>query len=290
MSRPMETYRGEHFFQRDQLLYVNRSSEDFSVPYHDHDFLECAYIAEGTGFHHIGETVQKVHRGQFFFIPIGMSHVFRPTSTDKTGRPLNVYNCVFSTLLLHKLLAFTADPTVASFIRQMESGSLGYFTFQDKDDRFERIFQALHKQYSLPLAGASDYLHTLLLQLIIELSRSTELEEQTPAPKEAAFNDLLHYLDDHLEQELTLAHLALVSSFSERHLQRLFHRHTGQSWNRYLQNIRIQKSRELLRGTPYKISTIAEMVGYKDIHSFNTVFKRCTGMTPSMYRKEIKLK
>ncbi len=282
----VQTHRGEQYFQNNKLLYVNRATEDFTVPYHNHDFLEFAYISEGVGFHHLGEEVKEAQRGHLFLIPIGVPHVFRPASNNKNRQPLIVYNCVFSTLLLQKLIAFTSDPAIILLIKEIENGKLNSDPFYDKNDRFEKIFLEMHRQYSLSLAGSEDYLHTLLLQLIIELSCSIEPIKAGEFAKDAAFNELLHYLENHYHYELTLADLAQISRYSERHLQRLFQRNTGQSWHRYLQNIRISKSRELLRAVPHKISTIAEMVGYKDLHTFNRIFKRCTGMTPSMYRKE----
>lgn len=286
MNRTINTLRGEYFFQKDLLLYVNRATEDFSSPFHNHDFFECAYIAEGSGFHHIEDDVHKVQKGQLFFIPIGHSHVFRPSSTNKAEHPLHVYNCVFSPLLLHKMTAFTSDFRLVQFMNEMESGRLSYFSCHDSNDQFDKLFLTMHLEYKLRQVGSTDYLYALLLQLLIVLQRSADQAAPLPAPKQAAFIDLLHYMDNHYDQELTLTLLAQVSRWSERHLQRLFHQHTGQSFNRYLQNMRIQKSQELLRSSQFKISTIAEMVGYKDIHSFNTVFKRCTGMTPSFYRKE----
>lgn len=50
MKRPMETYYGDTFFQDDTLMYVNRNAENFTGSYHNHDFLEIAYIAEGKVF------------------------------------------------------------------------------------------------------------------------------------------------------------------------------------------------------------------------------------------------
>ncbi|OBZ13742.1 AraC family transcriptional regulator [Bacillus sp. FJAT-26390] len=286
MNHHVETFRGEHFFQKNQLLYVNRATENITSPYHDHDFLECVYIAEGAGYHHIGDQVHKVRKGQVFFIPIGMSHVFRPISANKAVSPLSVFNCVFSPLLLHKLSAFASDYSIVQFMSNMESGLSSYYSCMDTHDQFEKLFLALHREYELPQTGSSDYLHSLLLQLIIALQRSMEQSRPSPAPRQTAFIKLLNDLEQHYDQELTLARLAEASGWSERHLQRLFRQHANQSFHRYLQNVRIQKSQELLRGSQLKISTIAEMVGYKDIHSFNTLFKRCTGMTPSVYRKE----
>ncbi|OMF27579.1 AraC family transcriptional regulator [Paenibacillus sp. FSL H8-0548] len=286
MSHPAETYRGEHFFQKNQLLYVNRASESMMSPYHDHDFLECVYIAEGAGYHHIGDQVHKVLKGQVFFIPIGASHVFRPISSSKDKNPLSVFNCVFSPLLLHKLSAFASDYSIVQFMSDMERGHFPYYSCIDTNDQFEKLFLTMHREFVLPQSGSSDYLHTLLLQLMIALQRSMERSSPSSAPSQTAFVQLLNELDLHYNQELTLAKLAQASGWSERHLQRLFQQHTKQSFHRYLQNLRIQKSQELLRSSSLKISTIAEMVGYKDIHSFNQLFKRCTGMTPSAYRKE----
>jgi AraC family L-rhamnose operon transcriptional activator RhaR len=287
MNHPVETFRGEYFFQNNQLLYVNRASESIMSPYHDHDFLECVYIAEGAGYHHLGDQVHKVRKGQVFFIPIGISHVFRPISSDKARNPLSVFNCVFSPLLLHKLSAFASDYRSVQFINDMESGHFPYYSCMDTNSQFEKLFLSMHREFELPQSGSSDYLHTLLLQLIIALQRSVANASpaKARAPQQPEFIKLLNELDQRFQQELTLAKLAETSGWSERHLQRLFQQYTKQSFHRYLQNLRIQKSQELLRGSQLKISTIAEMVGYRDIHSFNTLFKRCTGMTPSVYRR-----
>ncbi|MEV5026896.1 AraC family transcriptional regulator [Paenibacillus sp. LPE1-1-1.1] len=289
MNHPVETYRGEHFFQKNQLLYINRAVESIMSPYHDHDFLECVYIAEGTGYHHIGDQVHKVNKGQVFFIPIGISHVFRPLSVSKKSSPLSVLNCVFSPLLLHKLSAFASDYRIVQLMNDMENGHCAYYSCMDTNDEFEKLFRAMHREYELPRTGSSDYLHSLLLQLLVTLQRSMEHGSPAQAAPQTAFHMLLNDLEQHYDQELTLAKLAEASGWSERHLQRLFLQHTKQSFYRYLQNVRIQKSQELLRGSSLKISAIAEMVGYKDIHSFNALFKRCTGMTPSVYRKETRL-
>ncbi|MDQ6418534.1 AraC family transcriptional regulator [Paenibacillus sp. LHD-117] len=285
MKRSIETYRGHYFFRHEQLLHVNRNAENFDAPFHDHDFLEIAYIVEGEGFHHVGESVQKVRRGDIFFIPIGISHVFRPTSTS--GHRLIVINCLFSPRLLPKLAAFATEKKTIGFLNRMAEGRLDYYASPDRNDRFQRLFQSLYEQYAAPLPGSEDFLHSLLFQLTIELYRSMEwTAEGLALPKEAAFQDLLHYLELNFQHELTLAHLSRISGFSERHLQRLFHINTGQSWFKYLQTVRIRKSTELLRRTSDKIQTIAETVGYKDIHSFNVVFKRLTGLTPRQYRLE----
>jgi len=290
MNRPTETYKGEIFFHDNLHLYVNRATEDFAVPMHDHDFIEFAYIGEGSGFHHIGDKVHEVRKGQLLYIPIGTSHVFRPVSTDKSKHQLIVYNCVFSLQLLMKLREFTSDATIKQYFTSLHEGSEAYFFLTEQDDSIEKLIILLHREYALPRTGSTDNLHALLLQLLITVYRLKQ-QAQQPNPhvtrKLYQFEQLLNYVEQNLSNELTLEHLAQISRWSERHLQRLFKQHTEQSFNRYIQYRRIQKSCELLRSTSLKISTISEKVGYKDLGSFIAVFKRNIGTTPSGYRAAV---
>ncbi|QJD87027.1 AraC family transcriptional regulator [Cohnella herbarum] len=284
-NRPVETFKSEGMFQKDMLLYVNRASEDFNSPMHDHDFIEFAYIAEGNGFHHVFDQVHEVSKGQLCYIPIGTPHVFRPISANLTKHPLTVFNCVFSPRLLTKLGDFVSDGHVKAFISALHEGAQSYFHLAEAGDSIEKLFVQLHREYSLPLGGSADYLHALLLQLLIVVNRGKHVPHSPPIRKFSDFDHLLTYMERNLSQELSLARLAQISRWSERHLQRLFMQHTSQSFNRYLQSLRVRRSCELLRNSTFKVNTIAEMTGYKDIASFLTVFKRIAGMTPSAYRK-----
>lgn len=80
-----------------------------------------------------------------------------------------------------------------------------------------------------------------------------------------------------------------ILTYSERHLQRLFKLHTGQTFRRYRQARRIEKSCEWLRDPRLKISSVAEIVGYRDQDNFVGIFKRYMGKTPSEYRKGLQL-
>ncbi|WP_256758935.1 AraC family transcriptional regulator [Cohnella sp. WQ 127256] len=285
MKRSNETLKGEGLFHDDLLLYINRVTENFTAPVHDHDFIEFAYIAEGNGFHHINNDVHEVRKGQIFFIPIGIPHVFRPVSTDSNKHSLIVYNCIFPPQLLLKLSGFTSDHKIKLLISAIHEGNMTYFYLTDPSDTIEKLFLTLHREYALPREGSTEFLNTLLLQLLILIHRLKQQPESNSTRQLTQFDHLLTYMEQNLSQELSLKHLSAISRWSERHLQRLFARYTEQSFVSFLQSLRVQKSCELLRNTPFKISAIAEMVGYKDISSFLAVFKRVAGMTPSEFRK-----
>ena len=55
----------------------------------------------------------------------------------------------------------------------------------------------------------------------------------------------------------------------------------------YLLNIKLQKSKELIRENQYTISEIADMLGFSSIHYFSRLFKKYFDLSPSEYAKEI---
>jgi len=49
--------------------------------------------------------------------------------------------------------------------------------------------------------------------------------------------------------------------------------------------VRIAKAREFLQQTNMKIQDIAQQTGYHNLNSFNRMFKKFTGRTPSEFRQ-----
>lgn len=87
MKMSVELLKSESFLNLPLQLFVNRCSENFVMPFHTHDFIEYSYVAEGKGFHHIGDDIVPVNKGMLFVIPVGIPHVFRPISTDAAKTP-----------------------------------------------------------------------------------------------------------------------------------------------------------------------------------------------------------
>ncbi|KQX48823.1 MULTISPECIES: AraC family transcriptional regulator [unclassified Paenibacillus] len=285
MKPPKHILKEDHFFSSNLMLLVNRATETFNLPLHSHEFIELAYVAEGKGFHYIEDEIQRVHKGQLYVIPMGVTHVFRPTSTDALKDPLIVYNCIFTQQLIDRLISFVTDEPIIAYMEGLKEETLTFHSVFDSDAVIDHIFLSLYREYSLTLSGTSTYLNTLLLQLIVTIYRLKNDVYDKMLSKRTHFLQVLNYIEQKYAEDITLSHLSDMFQWSERHFQRLFKQHTGQTFNRYLQNLRIQKSCEQLRGSQLAISRIAEAVGYKDINSFIARFKKIVGKTPSSYRQ-----
>ena len=94
------------------------------------------------------------------------------------------------------------------------------------------------------------------------------------------------YITEHCEDaELSLAEVAEYVGLNEKYFTNRFTKETGETFSSYLTALRIQKAKELLKTTSFKVYEISEMVGYRNVEHFNRVFKKLNGVTPAGYRK-----
>jgi two-component system response regulator YesN len=83
--------------------------------------------------------------------------------------------------------------------------------------------------------------------------------------------------------------MAKSFNISTGHLSNLFHEKTGESFSDYLNMIRLNKAKELLKTTDYKIYRIADELGFNDAYYFSSWFKKLVGASPTTYRDNINL-
>lgn len=91
-----------------------------------------------------------------------------------------------------------------------------------------------------------------------------------------------HYMDN----DLSLNTIAAEVGFSPNHFSTVFSQQMGQTFVEYLTEFRIEEGKRLLRESDMKLSDIAYAIGYNEPHYFSYIFKKHTGISPSMYRKQ----
>lgn len=95
---------------------------------------------------------------------------------------------------------------------------------------------------------------------------------------------LQHHLHAHFSQRQTTAELAATAGLGERTLMRRFRQATGLGPGEYLQQLRLQRARELLENRRDSVEHVALTVGYEDSSAFRKMFIKHTGLTPSQHR------
>jgi two-component system, response regulator YesN len=95
----------------------------------------------------------------------------------------------------------------------------------------------------------------------------------------------LKHINAHYTEEITLDDVAGAVFLSPTYFSKLFSEEMGCRFTAYLNKIRIEKSKLLLKSSDIALVDIAGLVGYEDQSYFTKVFKRVTGVSPGKYRE-----
>ena len=98
----------------------------------------------------------------------------------------------------------------------------------------------------------------------------------------------LRYIQDNYSSpDISVADLAAMENYNVSYYTDWFKKNVGYMPSEYLQKIRIEKAKEILATTRYRVLDVALQVGYTNASSFSRAFKALEHMTPQEYRNTI---
>jgi AraC-like DNA-binding protein len=146
------------------------------------------------------------------------------------------------------------------------------------------LFHALHRPFFFPLSEEQ-----------VRVSRPLP-KAIRPSPENAEADKILqlvlthmHSQKPYLEPELTLDQLANQLSLKPRTLSQVINKLKGQNFFDFINHYRIEEASRLLTHPKDPKITVLEIlyqVGFNSKSSFNTLFKKYTGLTPSEFKKK----
>jgi len=140
--------------------------------------------------------------------------------------------------------------------------------------------------------------NTILLQKTLDLARKSSAEELETKIISEDYSELIQAFETYViskkkytQTGLTMDAIAKKIGTNRSYLSEAINAHYQMNFNKWLNQIRIEKSIPKLidkRYDHYSIEGIASEVGFSSISVFNANFKRITGLTPSYFRKNAK--
>ncbi|RAJ08618.1 transcriptional regulator GlxA family with amidase domain [Chitinophaga skermanii] len=95
-----------------------------------------------------------------------------------------------------------------------------------------------------------------------------------------------NYIEENYEERITVEQLASVCTLGRRSLERRFKKATSNTVTEYIQRVKIEAAKRAFETSTYNINEIMDKVGYTDVKSFRSVFKKLTGLSPLSYRNK----
>lgn len=96
---------------------------------------------------------------------------------------------------------------------------------------------------------------------------------------------MVNYINHNYYCDLKLEGLAEIFNYNSAYLGKLFKSQIGENFNVYMDKVRIEKAKILLKEENIKVYEVSEKIGYKNIDYFHSKFKKYVGMSPLNYKK-----
>ncbi len=224
---------------------------------------------------HAGAPVRGRCRSQAFRYTRGDIDVF-PAGVSDTWHEDDPSTCVIlqlsPSLLRVAAQDLGADPDVAGLELRC----------QIRDPQIEHIGWALNAERAAGYPGGRLYVETLSSALAIHLVG------RYPAPlrvgrglSKPQLRRVTHYIEEHLDQDLSLRRLAEVAAVSTSHFKNLFKRSTGVAVHEYVIQRRVERAKALLMRGASPASQIALETGFSHQSHLARAMRRVLGVTPT---------
>lgn len=247
---------------------------------HWHDYYEILYIVDGDCLQVIDRREQSVRTGDVVIIEPGDLHGTQAVS--ETGATVFVLQFFPAALNFNNTSADRSQYLDAF----LDEGRLcsGYLCKPYACEReIARVASQISEEYTLCRQGYRLIVKGLVYEFLGYLNRNGETVQFQTADdaRLQTIREVCRYVEERYTAPPSLAETARAFGYSTAHLSRLFKRITGKNWKAYVDYVRIQEAKRLLRYEKRTVTETADRLGYGSVASFHRAFKRVTGGNPS---------
>ena len=276
MIRPGDMMRQLNQMNFKALLAGHRRKEsDWRHEPYTHRFNSIWLIAKGKATYVIDGVAHTAEPGKLFVMAPGMS----VQRWAEESQPLEFYFVRF-----HYTQSYEEDGGWISGGDTAEPLLLsGAYTIQNPLPLLhacEQISELMKQRGQLVLMRQRIQLLELFTLIVADL-RSQIVTGHT----NAVIEKTIDYMVNHYDKSITLDDLADIAGLSPSHYSRLFKKYAGTTPVHYLTQLRMDRAKELLTLSDYRMKAIAQSIGYTDELYFSRMFKKTVGTSPKEYAR-----
>ncbi|WP_430907891.1 helix-turn-helix domain-containing protein [Maribacter sp. 2-571] len=165
-----------------------------------------------------------------------------------------------------------------------------YITVNGDKRSFERAIKTRPKGYLVRPLKSIDIITTVATILIHNGESGTRrLEHTVPNGIPVKIKDTIAYIQDNLQDKITVGDLAAIAGWKEEHYITNFKKALGVTPYRFVMKSKIDRAKKQLLATDIPIVDIAYDLGFQSHSNFSANFLRYVGMTPRKYRSASRL-
>lgn len=140
----------------------------------------------------------------------------------------------------------------------------------------------------LPLLTRGEHAQTLyeFREIIASIAACFDQRVSVVEEKDNLIRQIERYVDEHLEQPLSVSDVADSMYMNPDYLSRVFKSKKGVSLKEYILDEKMHAAQALLQTTNLPISIIASKLGYDNYSYFSQVYRKVMGISPTSERKK----
>ncbi|MGL5414260.1 MAG: helix-turn-helix domain-containing protein [Clostridium sp.] len=166
--------------------------------------------------------------------------------------------------------------------------------FHSEKELYKAI-RVFAKNISLNIPYSQNLILSNFHEIIIRLFQYDYVEKEDIKPvleshehfQDELLGKIIVYIDDMICEPITVEELCDKFALSRSSLQTLFKSNLGITPKKYINNLKLEKSKRLIKENKFTISEIAFMLGFSSIHYFSRAFTQHFEISPSDYAQKI---
>lgn len=254
----------EYMYDSNGRLLTAIQENSHSIP-HFHSCFEVLYVVEGDVVATVNGKSAKLQEGDLY---VAGSYDIHKTYTEKQSK------CIVMIIPNTFLNGFTQIAKGRVFKNH-------FLTSCEQSKEIRRCLELLIKNNTDPVSlslRCRGYLYVIFGILM----QSLTLEDE-PQQKDCQLpQQILLYIQEHIEGKLTLSEVAARFGYNDRYFSGFFRKHFGCGFNEYVNMLRVQHAASLFENGGTFLAAALES-GFESQRTFNRVFKKIYGKTPTEY-------
>lgn len=263
-------------------------TSSYAFPGESHDFWEFVYVDKGNVRIIAGAQEYTLSRGQIIFHPPGEFHALSADGVAAPNLIVVSFGCGSPAMeFFRNRLTFAGSAERILLARLVEESQIAFSSPLN-----DPSVNTLQRRPDAP-TGCEQLLVSALEELLIYLLRQGESLPKPSALAPSVLSDnlqsVVNYLEQRLDQPLTVAQICRDNMIGRSQLQKLFHQQTGHGVMDYFNRIKIKAAQQMIREGRLNFTQISQCLGFQSVHYFSRRFKYLTGMSPSEYADSVKM-
>ena len=268
-------------------IRVIHTGDQFDYAAHWHEEIELVYVEGASARIGVYNHIHELKQGDLLLIKPGDVHYFLPGTQRLT-------------IVLFRLELLTGgsfNENDLSVIKNLFNKTAVIPAAESREREVAEYINALTAEERNRGKGFKWAMMARLFDLLVHLfrtqmpredSQSDHLQIPCCVKKFEYIEAVCAYLEEHYSEPVKLEDAAEHIKFSKFYVCKLFKEIKGMTLMEYLNHLRIIKSEWALLFSEASILSIAVSHGFSNINTYNRLFKKYNGCTPSEFRKKHK--